>query len=78
MAEAERVRLCVDTHAPLDPGNYPGRPHCIAHQEGHACVTALYERVPDTTVTDAERHGHLPKHQRPTEPWASAEGTQDA
>lgn len=51
-----RIRLCVDTHHPIDPGNYDGPVHCTAHPEGHACVTALYVRIPLTTVTDEERH----------------------
>lgn len=51
----ERVRLCVDSFHPIDPGNYAGPIHCTAHPEGHACVTALWERLPETTVTAAER-----------------------
>lgn len=52
----EHVRLCVDSLHPIDPGNYPGPIHCTAHPDGHPCVTALYERLPETTVTAAERH----------------------
>lgn len=52
----DQVRLCVDTHHPIDSGNYDGPVHCTAHPEGHACVTALYARRPNTTVTDEERH----------------------
>lgn len=49
------VRLCVQSLHPIDPGNYDGPIHCTAHVEGTACVTALYERVPSTTVTADER-----------------------
>ncbi len=54
--DRELVRLCVDSLHPIHPGNYAGPIHCTAHEDGHACVTALYERVPDTTMTAAERH----------------------
>lgn len=74
--ERQLIRLCVQTFHPLDPGNYPGRPRCTACPEGTACVTALFERVPDTTVTDAERHNLLPPERRPPEPWNEA--TRDA
>ena len=53
--QRELVRLCVQTFHPLDPGNYEGPIHCTACPPGTACVTALYERVADTTVTAEER-----------------------
>lgn len=51
----DRVRLCVQSHHPIDPGNYGGPIHCTAHPAGTACVTALYERQPETTTTAEER-----------------------
>jgi hypothetical protein len=53
------VRLCVQSHHPIDPGNYDGPIHCTAHPQGTACVTALYERIPETTVTADERSSIL-------------------
>lgn len=52
---SELVRLCVQTHHPIDPGNYPGPIHCTAHPEGHGCVTAMYERIAASTLTADER-----------------------
>lgn len=54
--EREVVRLCVQSFHPIDPGNYEGPIHCTSCPPGTACVTALYERVPETTNTDAERN----------------------
>lgn len=47
----EMIRLCVETHHPIDPGNYEGPTHCLAHPQGHECETALFARWPD--VRDA-------------------------
>lgn len=56
MSEDETVRLCVQSLYPIDPGNYPGPIHCVAHQDVTVgCVTALYQRMPGTTVTAEER-----------------------
>lgn len=54
-AASDSIRLCVGTHHPIDPGNYPGAIHCLAHPQGHPCVTAMYGRTPDTTFTADER-----------------------
>lgn len=54
--EPQRVLLCVQTYHPIDPGNYPGPIHCTACPEGTACVTAAFERVAGTTMTEAERN----------------------
>lgn len=59
-AATDSIRLCVDTHTPIDPGNYPGPIHCLAHPQGHACVTAMYARVPDSTYTADERTALAP------------------
>jgi hypothetical protein len=59
-AAADSVRLCVDTHQPLDLGNYPGPIHCLGHPQGHPCVTAMYGRTPDSTVTAEERNDRRP------------------
>lgn len=56
---SELVRLCVQSLHPIDPGNYQGPIHCTAHPDGHACVTALYGRLPDTTMTADEREQSL-------------------
>jgi hypothetical protein len=52
---ADLVRLCVESYHPIDVGNYEGPIHCTAHPHGTPCVTALYRRVPETTVTAEER-----------------------
>lgn len=49
------VRLCVQTHHPIDPHNCVGPIHCTACGCGVACVTAEYERRPGTTMTYEER-----------------------
>lgn len=54
-SQSDSIRLCVQTHHPIDPGNYDGPIHCTAHPEGHPCVTAMYARVPDSTFTEKER-----------------------
>ena len=41
---SDTIRLCVQTHHPIDPGNYEGPIHCTACPEGTPCVTALYVR----------------------------------
>lgn len=53
--QGDAIRLCVQTHHPIDTGNYPGPIHCTACPEGTPCVTAMYERVPGTTYTEDER-----------------------
>ena len=52
---ADGIRLCVQTYHPIDVGNYPGPIRCTACPEGTACVTAMFERVPGTTMTADER-----------------------
>lgn len=42
---SDTIRLCVQTHHPIDPGNYEGPIHCTACPEGTPCVTALYVRL---------------------------------
>jgi hypothetical protein len=69
----DAVRLCVQSLHPIHPGNYAGPIHCTAHPDGHACVTALYERVPDTTMTADERHAAC--QPRRTEPWGHEDFT---
>ena len=44
------VRLCIETGAKVDPGNYAGPIHCLEHPEGYACTTALYS-LRDSTIT---------------------------
>jgi len=51
----ELVRLCVQSKHPIDPGNYEGPIHCTACPPGTPCVTALYERVDGTTITEEGR-----------------------
>lgn len=55
LQESDVIRLCVQTHHPIDTGNYEGPVHCTVCLSGTPCVTALYERLPDTTFTEDER-----------------------
>lgn len=52
---SDTIRLCVQTHHPIDPGNYEGPIHCTACPEGTPCITALYVRQEGTTFTAEER-----------------------
>lgn len=51
----EMIRLCTETHHPIDPGNYEGPVHCLAHPHGHECETALYARWPDVANALADK-----------------------
>ena len=49
------VRLCVESFHPIDPGNYEGPIHCVAHPQGYPCTTALYGEIKGTKDTAADR-----------------------
>lgn len=53
------IRLCVESGAQIDHGNYQGPIHCVMHPDGHACVTGLYELAEGSVDTAADRQASV-------------------
>lgn len=62
MSYITRVRLCVDTAQPIDPGNYDGTTHCLGHPEGHDCITAMFDIDRSTLTFESQRSPYTGLH----------------